>query len=175
VEPIARLAVKHSEEMGSSGDMPMADTHVEAAVVHDGDRGRRRSRLFGLIPGFVYIFGLFIFGQLFFADPRATLVDIGGYRISWVEILLVTAAVMAMAEQIKVANPGVNNTTEVLLMGAIAIIQVVLFALAAAKVQALAIFDNTEFLLLTVINMAQTAVAYQINTATLMRTITHES
>jgi hypothetical protein len=82
---------------------------------------------------------------------------------------------MAMAEQIKVASPGVNNTTEVLLMGAIAIIQVVLFALAAAKVQSLAIFDNTEFLLLTIINMAQTAVAYQINSATLMRTIAHES
>ncbi len=42
--------------------------------------------------------------------------------------------------------PAVNNTTEVLLMGAIAIIQVVLFALAAAKVQSLAMFDNTEFL-----------------------------
>jgi hypothetical protein len=47
----------------------------------------------------------------------------------------------------------------------------VLFALGAAKVQSLAIFDNTEFLLLTIINMAQTAVAYQINSATLMRTI----
>jgi hypothetical protein len=56
-------------------------------------------------------------------------------------------------------------------MGAIAIIQVVLFALAAAKVQSLTIFDNTEFLLLTIINLAQTAVAYQINSATLMRTI----
>jgi hypothetical protein len=38
-------------------------------------------------------------------------------------------------------------------------------------VQSLAIFDNTEFLLLTITNMAQTAVAYQINAATLMRTI----
>jgi hypothetical protein len=38
-------------------------------------------------------------------------------------------------------------------------------------VPALAIFDNTEFLLLTLINLAQTAVAYQINSATLMRTI----
>jgi hypothetical protein len=149
--------------------------HVDAAVVSDSDRVHyRRSRFLGLIPGFVYILALFIFGQLFFVDPRATLLDIGGYRISWVEILLVTAAVMAMAEQIKVASPGVNNTTEVLLMGAIAIIQVVLFALAAAKVQSLAMFDNTEFLLLTIINMAQTAVAYQINSSTLMRTITEQ-
>jgi hypothetical protein len=148
---------------------------VDAAVVSDSDRAHyRKSRLLGLIPGFVYILALFIFGQLFFADPRATLFDVGGYRIAWVEVLLVAAAIMAMAEQIKVANPGVNNTTEVLLMGAIAIIQVVLFALAAAKVQSLAIFDNTEFLLLTIINMAQTAVAYQINSATLMRTITEQ-
>ncbi len=56
-------------------------------------------------------------------------------------------------------------------MGVIAIVQVVLFALAAAKVQALSMFDNTEFLLLTLINVAQTAVAYQINAATLVRTI----
>jgi hypothetical protein len=149
--------------------------HVDAAVVSDSDRAHyRKSRFLGLIPGFVYILALFIFGQIFFADPRATLFDFGGYRIAWVEVLLVAAAVMAMAEQIKVASPGVNNTTEVLLMGAIAIIQVVLFALAAAKVQSLAIFDNTEFLLLTIINMAQTAVAYQINSATLMRTITEQ-
>jgi hypothetical protein len=56
-------------------------------------------------------------------------------------------------------------------MGAMVIIQVVLFALAAAKVQGLGMFDNTEFLLLTLINVAQTAVAYQINAATLVRTI----
>ena len=149
--------------------------HVDAAVVSDSDRAHyRKTRVLGLIPGFVYILALFIFGQIFFADPRATLFDFGGYRIAWVEVLLVAAAIMAMAEQIKVASPGVNNTTEVLLMGAIAIIQVVLFALAAAKVQSLAIFDNTEFLLLTIINMAQTAVAYQINSATLMRTITEQ-
>ena len=45
---------------------------------------------------------------------------------------------MAMAEQIKAAKPGVNNTAEVLLMGLIAIGQIVLFALGAAKVPALA-------------------------------------
>ena len=151
----------------------MTDTgHVDAAVVSDADRGRRhKSRVLSLIPGFVYILVLYIVGHIVFTDPRATLFSIGGYQLAWVEVLLVAAAVMAMAEQIKVATPGVNNTTEVLFMGAIAIIQVVLFALAAAKVQSLAIFDNTEFLLLTIINMAQTAVAYQINSATLMRTI----
>jgi hypothetical protein len=150
----------------------MVDTHMDAAVISDADRGRhRKSHLLGLIPGFLYILALYIFGQLF-SDPRAIVFDFGGYRLAWVEVLFVAAAIMAMAEQIKVATPGVNNTTEVLFMGAIAIIQVVLFALAAAKVQSLAIFDTTEFLLLTIINMVQTAVAYQINSATLMRTIT---
>jgi hypothetical protein len=147
----------------------------DAAVVSGDDRGRRRGPgrwgfLRGL-PGFVYILLLFIVGQLIFADPRATLFDFDGYRLAWVEVLLVAAAVMAMAEQIKVAQPGVNNTSEVLAMGVIAVVQIVLFALAAAKVPGLAIFNNTEFLSLTIINIAQTAVAFQINAATLMRTI----
>lgn len=152
----------------------MADTgHVDAAVISESDvaRRRRRPRVFRYIPGFTYILLLFIIGQLAFADPRATIFDVGGYRLAWVEVLMVAAAITAMVEQIKVAEPGVNNITEVLLMGAIAVIQVVLFALAAAKVPGLEIFNNMEFLLLTVINVAQTVVAFQINAATLMRTI----
>ncbi|MGH6771007.1 MAG: hypothetical protein ACRECO_18520 [Xanthobacteraceae bacterium] len=125
------------------------------------------------MPGFLYILILYIIGTFVFPDPRATLFDVLGYRLSWVEILMTAAAIMAMAEQIKVAKPGINNTTEVLLMGLIAIVQVLLFALGAAKVPALAMFNNTEFLLLTLINLAQTAVAYQINAATLMRTISN--
>lgn len=87
---------------------------------------------------------------------------------------MVAAAIVAMAEQMKVSDPGVNNIYEVLLMGAIAVLQIVLFALAAAGVQRLAMFNNTEFLLLTVINVAQTVVAFQINAATLMRTISSD-
>jgi hypothetical protein len=94
-----------------------------------------------------------------------------GYQLSWVEVLLFTAAIVAMAEQVKVAKPGINNTTDVLLIGATAIIQILLFALAAAKVPILGIFNSTEFLLRTLIKLTQTAVAYQINAATLMRTI----
>lgn len=144
-----------------------------AAVVGDGDRYRRGTRggVLGYVPGFVYILILYIIGTFVFADPRATLFDILGYKLSWVEVLLLAAAIVAMAEQVKVAKPGINNTSEVLFMGAIAIIQLLLFALAAAKVEVLSIFDNTEFLMLTLINLAQTAVAYQINSATLMRTI----
>jgi hypothetical protein len=145
--------------------------HPEAVVVARDRAPHKRGGAFSLVPGFFYILILYIIGKYVFADPRATLFDFLGYKLSWVEVLLVAAAIMAMVEQIKVAKPGINNTTEVLLMGLIAIIQVLLFALGAAKVPALAIFDNTEFLLLTLINLAQTAVAYQINSATLMRTI----
>jgi hypothetical protein len=149
--------------------------HVDAAVVSKDQAHHRRHRALALVPGFFYILILYIIGKYVFTDPRATLFDFLGYKLSWVEVLMTAAAIMAMAEQIKVAKPGINNTTEVLLMGLIAIVQVLLFALGAAKVPALAIFNNTEFLLLTLINLAQTAVAYQINAATLMRTISSSS
>lgn len=151
--------------------MPDAD-QIEPAVVSESDVSRRRRRrALRYIPGFTYILVLFIIGQLVFPDPRAIIFDSGGYRLAWVEVLILAAAIIAMAEQIKVAEPGVNNITEVLLMGAVAVIQIVLFALAAANVPALEIFRNTEFFVLTIINAAQTVVAFQINAATLMRTI----
>src|SRR5262245_27660171 len=100
--------------------------HADDAIVSESDavRHHRGRGTLGYIPGFVYILLLFIVGQLVFSDPRATLFDIGGYRLAWVEVLLLAAAIMAMAEQIKVAKPGVNNTFEVLLMGVIAIVQI---------------------------------------------------
>jgi hypothetical protein len=109
----------------------------------------------------------FIVGKLIFADPRATLVQWDEYHLSWVEVLLVGAAMMAMAEQLRVSHPGM----EAILMGAIAGIQVLLFALGAAGVRPLAIFNNTEFLMLTVISMTQAVVAILINARTLRRTI----
>jgi hypothetical protein len=149
-------------------------TDPDAAVVAESDISRRRrTRVLRFIPGFTYIFILFVVGQFVFADPRAANFEFAGYRLAWVEVLMVAAAIVAMYEQIKIADPGVNNITEVLLMGVMAVIQVVLFALAAAKVPGLEMFNNMEFLLLTIINVAQTAVAFQINAATLMRTIAH--
>lgn len=141
-------------------------------MVSESDAARRRRpRALRYIPGFVYILVLFVIGQMIFPDPRAVIFESGGFRLAWVEVLIVAAAIVAMAEQIKVAEPGINNITEVLLMGAVAVIQIVLFALAAADVPGLEIFRNTEFLSLTFINVAQTVVAFQINAATLMRTI----
>jgi hypothetical protein len=131
----------------------------------------RRTGSLRYTPGFLYILALFIAGRFVFADPRATLIQWGEYHLSWVEILMVGAAMMAMAEQLRVSTPGVDNTIEALLMGAIAGAQVVLFALATAGVKPLAIFNNTEFLMLTLISLTQAIVAVLINARTLRRTI----
>jgi hypothetical protein len=122
-------------------------------------------------PGFLYILALFIAGRFVFADPRAILIQWGEYHLSWVEVLMVGAAMMAMAEQLRVSTPGVDNTIEALLMGAIAGVQLLLFALGAAGATSLTIFNNTEFLMLTLISLTQAIIAVLINARTLRRTI----
>src|SRR5262247_1608668 len=152
----------------SSEDSPgaRAGTTV-AAPLH----GAARRSPFRYVPGFVYILALYIAGTFIFPDPRATLAEWNGYRVSWVEVLIVGAAMVAMAEQLRVSHPGIDNTIEAILMAAVAGVQVLLFALAAAGVRGLAIFNNTEFLLLTLISMAQAVVAILINARTLRRSI----
>ena len=134
-------------------------------------RETRRANPLRSVPGVFYIVIVFIVGKLIFADPRATLIRWGEYHLSWVEVLMVGAAMMAMAEQLRVSHPGVDNTIEAILMGAIAGVQVLFFALGAAGVRPLAIFNNTEFLMLTLISMTQAVVAILINARTLRRTI----
>jgi len=146
---------------------------VEAAVVGRNDHARSGGSIFRFMPGFVFILLLYLVGQLIFADPRKTLFDINGYRLAWVEVLMLAAAVVAMAEQLKVSKPGVNQINEALFIGLAAVVQIVLFTLGAAGVAGFSMFANTEFVLLTLINVAQTVVAFQINAATLMRTISN--
>jgi hypothetical protein len=66
----------------------------------DGAIGTRRPSSLKYTPSFLYILVLFIAGKYIFADPRATLVQWGEYHLSWVEVLMVGAAMMAMAEQL---------------------------------------------------------------------------
>jgi len=84
---------------------------------------------------------------------------------------MVAAAMMAIAEQLKVSHPGIDNTTEAILMATIAGVQVLLFALGAAGVAVLGIFNNTEFLLLTLISMTQAVIGILINARTMRRSI----
>jgi len=75
-------------------------------------RGTPRTGPLKYAPGFLYILALFIVGKFIFPDPRATLIEWGQYHLSWVEVLMVGAAMMAMAEQLRVSYPGVDNTIE---------------------------------------------------------------
>ena len=140
---------------------------ASAARVHD----LRRTGALRFVPGFLYILALYLLGKFMFPDPRATLIQWSEYQLTWVEVLMVGAAMMAIAEQLRVSHPGIDNTIEAILMVAVAAIQVLLFALGAAGVWALGIFNNTEFLMLTVISVAQSVVAILINARTLRRTI----
>jgi hypothetical protein len=152
-------------------DVRSSDGTIVSSATAPHVRGVSRTGPIKYMPGFLYILALFIAGKFIFPDPRATLVEWGQYHLSWVEVLMVAAAMMAMAEQLKVSYPGVDNTIEAILMAAVAGIQVLLFALGAAGVEPLAIFNNTEFLMLTLISLTQSVVAILINARTLRRTI----
>ena len=152
--------------MSASSDEALAHTATAVRVVHPHATGR-----FKYIPGFLYILALYVAGTFVFADPRAILVEWGQYQLTWVEVLMVGAAMMAMAEQLRVSHPGIDNTVEAILMAAVAGLQVLFFALGAAGVGALALFNNTEFLMLTLISTTQAVVAILINARTLRRTI----
>ena len=126
---------------------------------------------FKTVPGFLYILVLYVIGSFIVPDSRTTWELWGGYQISWDEVLIVAAAMMAIAEQLKVSHPGIDNTIEAILMAAIAAVQVLLFALGAAGVRALGMFNNTEFLLLTLISMTQAVIGILINARTMRRSI----
>jgi len=130
-----------------------------------------KARALKYVPSFLYVLILYVVGKFMFSDPRAILIEWGQYQLSWVEVLMVVAAMVAMAEQLRVSHPGIDNTIEAILMAAVAALQVLLFALAAAGVRGLAMFDNTEFVLLTLISMTQAVIAILINARTLRRTI----
>ena len=137
----------------------------------DARAGRRTNNMLKFVPAFAYILVLYVIGAVLFSDPRATLIQWGAYHLSWVEVLLLVAAFMGMAEQMKVSHPGVDNTMEAILMAAFAGGQVLLLALGAAGVNGLGIFNNTEFLMLTLISMTGAVIAILINARTLRRTI----
>jgi hypothetical protein len=166
-----RAAPDRRESPMSRTDARSSDGAIASSATAAYLHGKPRSGPLKYTPGFLYILALFVAGKFIFPDPRATLIEWGQYHLSWVEVLMVGAAMMAMAEQLRVSHPGVDNTIEAILMGAIAGLQVLLFALGAAGVKPLAIFNNTEFLMLTLISMTQAIVAILINARTLRRTI----
>jgi hypothetical protein len=123
------------------------------------------------VPVFLYIFILYLIGKSIISDPRAPLIALGAYQLSWVEVLYLVASIAALFEQMKVSHPGIDNTQEALLMVGMGVLQLILFVLGAASVKGLAVFNNTEFLMLMVISLVAAVVAVLINARTLRRTI----
>lgn len=126
---------------------------------------------FRYVPVFLYILLLYLIGKSVIHDPRAALFTLGAYQLSWVEVLYLGASIVALAEQMKVSHPGIDNTMEALLMLGMGVVQLILFVLGAAHVKGFAVFQNTEFLMLMVISLAAAVVAVLINARTLRRTI----
>ena len=75
-------------------------------------QGVLKSTSLKFIPGFLYILVLYIAGKFIFADPRAILLQVGGYQLTWVEVLFVAAAIVAMAEQLRVSHPGITTLSK---------------------------------------------------------------
>jgi hypothetical protein len=122
------------------------------------------------VPLFLFVVILYLIGKAVITDPRSQ-VTLGPYHLSWVEVLLVVSAVVALIEQMKVSHPGIDNTLEALGMVGMGVVQLILFILGAAKVVGFSIFDNTEFLVLTFISLVAAVIAVLINARTLRRTI----
>jgi hypothetical protein len=146
-------------------------TNPDGTLASGAVRVSARRSPFKYVPGFLYILVLYVAGSFFVPDPRTTWELADGYRLSWDEVLMVAAAMMAIAEQLKVSHPGIDNTIEAILMAGIAGVQVLLFALGAAGVAALGVFNNTEFLLLTLVSMTQAVIGILINARTMRRSI----
>jgi hypothetical protein len=122
------------------------------------------------IPYFLLVFVLYLLG-IAIKDPRIPFISIGAYQLSWVEILLIVATVLSLAEQMKVSHPGIDNTTEALTMVFMGIAQLVLFVLGVAGVVGFHIFNDFSFLVQTVLSLSASVVAVMINARTLRRTM----
>ena len=148
----------------------VTESHDERASARLDFHGNKLGGWFRYVPLFLFVLILYLFGRSIITDPRAAL-TLGPYSLSWVEVLLVVAMIVALAEQMKVSHPGIDNTLEALGMVGMGVVQLMLFVLGAAKVTGLSIFNNTEFLVLTFISLAAAVVAVLINARTLRRTI----
>ena len=148
--------------------MTVQDTHGPRLEIRGLEHVRSGLRF---VPGFLYLLVVYLIGVIVIPDPRAILVHWGAYELSWVEVLLAAGAMIGMGEQMKVSHPGIDNTIEAILMAGLAGVQIMLLVLGAAGVPAFAIFNRTEFLMLTTVGMTAAVIALLINARTLRRTI----
>lgn len=144
-------------------------SHGSSAKLEITDK--RMSGALRYVPIFLYVLILYLLGKAVIHDPRAALISVGAYHLSWVEVLYLAASIMAIIEQLKVSHPGIDNTFEALLMVGMGVVQLLMFVLGAAGVKGFSVFNNTEFFMLMFISLAAAVVAILINARTLRRTI----
>ena len=137
--------------------------HIE---VHPG----KSSGVLRFVPYFLFILILYVIIKAL-GLPLHSLVGKDNWAVSWGEILLILTAVVALAEQMKVSHPGIDNTTEALTMVFMGIAQLVLFVLGVAGVVGFHIFNDFSFLVQTVLSLSASVVAVMINARTLRRTM----
>jgi hypothetical protein len=134
--------------------------------VHPG----RSSGALRFVPYFLFVLFLYVIVKAMHLDLHHTL-GTGAWAISWGEVLLILAAVLALLEQMKVSHPGIDNTTEALVMVFMGVLQLVLFVLGVAGVVGFGWFNDASFLIQTLISLSASVVAVMINARTLRRTM----
>ena len=164
--------------MSPNGSHPSEGAAVDAtardataATVKDQRLPVRIVRFCNHLPWFTYLLLVYVVGQLLVEDPRSILFDVGGYQLTWVEVLYLLATMAAMVELLKVSHPGINNTNDALLMMGAAMVYLVLFILGTASVVGFGVFNNTEFFMLLFISWVQVIMGFTINGRTLKRAI----
>lgn len=139
-------------------------------MIGGADRHVKRRGIARFIPLFIGVVLVYMIGKYFIPDPRAVLLSLGPFHLSWVEVLYLGASTVAMFELLRVSGPGINNTTEAIMMGLVAVVQAMLIV-AALNNPGFAMFKTTEFVMLTFLSALQAGCAFLINAATLQRTI----
>lgn len=144
-------------------------------AVAGGDNAQRQTTYLRFVPAFLLLLIFYTLIKLVGFDVRAVLFTLGGYALTWVEVLHLVASLIAMMELLKVSHPGENNTWEVVAMLGIWVVYFLFFVLGASGgriwIFGFAIFSTTEFLMLTIISGFQVIAGFFINARTLQRTI----
>lgn len=156
----------------------MTDTRPGGSLAQTAEAVTRRkrplstgSKIVKILPGFAFVLFIYVMISLAVPDVRSIVFQFGNYAFSWVEAILVFAAMAAIFELLRVSKPGIDNTIEAIGMGAVFVLFLVLFILAATGSMGQGLFGTTEFAILTFISLSQTIVAFMINARTLKRTI----
>lgn len=177
------MSGSHAASKVAAGSTGAHAAKVIAAVEGDGELEEKGASVggkwswawLGWLPGFTYVLLLYVLGIIIFSDPRAVLVSAGTYHLSWLDVLMLGASMMAMFELLRVSKPGVDNTLEAMSMVGLAVVQFGLWILGTQKTTLWGfnfdVFSNTEFLSLLLISATQGVVALMINSRTLKRSI----